>query len=103
MLELSQHEVNLGDLQPNTLKSFEVQVHNNGNEEITPHLTASCGCTVPTLEPKVILPGNDATIKAVFDTTGKKGFQRKSIHLTFPNDEGMSTTLSVSFKANIHE
>lgn len=44
--------------------------------------TATCGCTVPEIPKEPILPGAEATLKVVFDSTNKTGLQDKVITIT---------------------
>jgi hypothetical protein len=41
--------------------------------------TTSCGCTVPKYDTKPIPPGGDGNLEVVFDTSGRNGFQTKTI------------------------
>jgi hypothetical protein len=41
--------------------------------------TTSCGCTVPKYDTKPIPPGGDGNLEVVFDTSGREGFQTKTI------------------------
>jgi hypothetical protein len=41
--------------------------------------TASCGCTIPKYNRKPIPPGKTGILEVVFDTSGKKGKQSKTI------------------------
>ncbi|HTB51145.1 MAG TPA: DUF1573 domain-containing protein [Ferruginibacter sp.] len=41
--------------------------------------TASCGCTVADKPEQPILPGDTGYIKVIFNTTGKRGHNQKSI------------------------
>lgn len=42
----------------------------------------SCGCTVPEWPKKPIAPGQDGTIKVVFNSEGKQGVQHKKVYIT---------------------
>jgi hypothetical protein len=41
--------------------------------------TTSCGCTVPKYDTKPIPPGGNGKLEVVFDTSGRNGFQTKTI------------------------
>jgi hypothetical protein len=41
--------------------------------------TTSCGCTVPKYDTKPIPPGKNGNLEVVFDTSGRSGFQTKTI------------------------
>jgi hypothetical protein len=53
---------------------------NEGTEDlvITSAIT-SCGCTVPKYDKKPIPPGGKGDLEVVFDTSGRKGIQTKTI------------------------
>ncbi len=71
-----------------TVKQGDVIEHiftfkNTGkNDLIIRKSKASCGCTAVSLGSKIIKPGEEGSIKAVFNTRGKRGKQTKSINLT---------------------
>lgn len=54
-----------------------------------------CGCTVTEWTGDKIKPGKEGQIKAVFDPSGRPGFFRKSILVTFLPDS-VTTTLQIS-------
>jgi hypothetical protein len=41
--------------------------------------TASCGCTVPRWEKEPVKPGRAGTIEVIFDSSGRKGIQKKTV------------------------
>ena len=50
---------------------------------------ASCGCTIPEYPEDPVPPGGTGEITAKFNTEGKQGEQRKTIHITantYPNE-----------------
>jgi hypothetical protein len=57
---------------------FSFQNTGTGNLVIN-SATASCGCTIPKYNRKPIPPGKTGTLEVVFDTSGKKGKQSKTI------------------------
>jgi len=71
-----------------TLKQGESVEHiftfkNTGKNDLIIRKTkASCGCTAVQLGDKVIKPGQESSIKAIFNSRGKKGKQHKSITVT---------------------
>jgi len=42
-------------------------------------VTSSCGCTVPKYDSKPVPPEGNGSLEVVFDTSGKKGMQSKTI------------------------
>ena len=46
---------------------------------IVQSVNASCGCTVPSKPEETVMPGADASVKAVFDSQGRSGVNHKTI------------------------
>ena len=62
--------------------SFDFKFTNTGKSPlIITDATATCGCTVPDYPKTPVLPGENGTIKVVFDSTGKLGMQDKQVTL----------------------
>ncbi len=69
---------------------------NTGGEPlIIKDANSSCGCTVPAYPKHPIMPGEDANIKVVFDTTGKLGSQNKTVTI---KTNGKPSTATVAMK-----
>lgn len=81
-----------------TLKQGETTQHvfkfkNTGkNDLIIRKIKTSCGCTAATVGSKTIKPGEESSIKAVFNSRGKRGNQHKSITVTtnIPDVQGQA-------------
>jgi len=81
-----------------TLKQGEITEHifrfkNTGKNNLIIRKTkASCGCTAVQLGDKIIKPGAESSIKAIFNSRGKRGNQHKSITITtnIPDIEGQA-------------
>ena len=68
-------------------------VSNSGKRDlIIRRVKASCGCTAVTPDKKVIPEGESTEIKVVFNSSGKKGRQNKSITI-ITNDPKQPTTI----------
>ena len=60
--------------------SHDFHLKNNGkNDLMIRNVSASCGCTVVTPRDMVIKPGGSTVIQTVFDSSGKLGYQNKTI------------------------
>ena len=101
MLELSTHDVDLGTIEQGVTKHFQISVKNTSGTPITPRLSASCGCTTPTLEPATVPAHGVSQLLVKFDTMGKQGFQSKNAYVNYTNN-GNPIQLLLNFKANIH-
>jgi len=81
-----------------TIKQGETIEHvftfkNTGKNDLIIRKTkASCGCTAVQLGDKVVKPGQESSIKAIFNSRGKRGKQHKSITITtnIPDIEGQA-------------
>ncbi len=70
---------------------YTFKFKNTGKNDLIIRKTkASCGCTAVTLGNQIIKPGEEGSIKAIFNTSGKSGNQNKSITVTtnIPDVEG---------------
>ena len=90
-----------------TIKQGEIVEHlfeftNTGKSDlIIRHVKASCGCTAVKPEKNVLKPGETSSIKAVFNSRGRKGSQHKSITvITNDPDKPMYV---LSLKGNIED
>lgn len=97
MLRFSKHDMDLGKLEPNINKHFQITVFNDSNQDVTPKVDASCGCTTPVLEPKTIPANGSAQLLMGFNTQGRQGFQSKNVYVD--NTDG--TRLTFNFKAYV--
>jgi hypothetical protein len=57
---------------------FSYENKGSGNLVIT-SATVSCGCTVPKYDSKPVPPGGSGNLEVVFDSSGRKGKQTKSV------------------------
>jgi hypothetical protein len=56
---------------------------NNGTSDlIIKSASPSCGCTVPKFDKKPVRPGESGKIEVVFDTSGRRGLQTKTISVS---------------------
>jgi len=62
---------------------YEFKFKNTGTSDLIIRKTkASCGCTAIAPQDRVVKPGQESSIKAVFNTAHKKGKQTKTITVT---------------------
>lgn len=86
---------NLGTVKEGETVNFEFNVFNQSPNYVSPELHVSCGCTLPELEPKVILPNQMAVIKAKFESKGRRGLQSKKIWLKLPHENNLEFKFDV--------
>ncbi len=70
---------------------------NTGKEPlILTNVKASCGCTTPQWPREPIMPGQEASIKAVYNSKGRPGNFNKSITVTSNDSEAPTQVLYIS-------
>ncbi len=92
----------MGSIKDGQVIEVTYKFKNVGNTNlIINDVAAGCGCTVPEKPGKPFAPGEEGTIKAKFDGTGRKGINDKYVEVkanTKPN-----TTHVLTFKVNVTE
>lgn len=74
---------NFGHIREGEVVSYEFSFTNTGKSPlIITTASGSCGCTVPDYPKEPIVPGQSATLKVTFNSSGKSGHQEKSVTLT---------------------
>ncbi|NPA67058.1 MAG: DUF1573 domain-containing protein [Chlorobi bacterium] len=88
---LSDKTYNFGTIKQGDVIEHIFKFKNTGKSDlIIRKIKSSCGCTAATVGSKTIKPGEESSIKAVFNSRGKRGVQHKSITITtnIPEVEG---------------
>lgn len=53
---------------------------NEGNADlIIKRASASCGCTVPEFDRKPLAPGEESSLKVIYDSSGRSGLEVKTV------------------------
>lgn len=77
--------------------NYEYKLENKGKSDLIIRKTkASCGCTAIEPAQKVIKPGESTVIKTIFNSTGKKGVQNKTITIITNDPVNPSIELKVT-------
>ncbi|WP_281323812.1 DUF1573 domain-containing protein [Flavobacterium sp. IMCC34518] len=77
----------------------EFEFTNSGNVDlIITDAVGSCGCTVPEFPKNAIKPGENGSIKVLFNSTNRSGIQNKSVTITANTTKG---TEILNIKANV--
>jgi LEA14-like dessication related protein len=72
-----------GEITEGEKVSYEFKFKNVGKTPlIISDATATCGCTVPEFPKEPVKPGEEGTIKVVFNSAGKMGLQDKVVTVT---------------------
>lgn len=75
---------------------------NSGDSTVTIiETSASCGCTIPSLEKKVYEPGESGELNAVFDIGSRQGKQRKVITVVAEDSNGTKDTYELKLEVDI--
>lgn len=82
-IELSESNVDLGNIKFGGKAVTTVQVKNTGDKPlIISDAKASCGCTVPTWPKEPIAPGKSAPMTVEYTTTSKAGAFNKTVTIS---------------------
>ncbi|MEM1136418.1 MAG: DUF1573 domain-containing protein [Bacteroidota bacterium] len=85
-------EFNFGDIKEGELAEHIYAFKNTGNAPIViDQVKASCRCTTPEWPKEPIMPGESASIKAVFNSKGRPGNVYKTITITSNASETTKT------------
>ncbi len=86
-----------GDIEQGIKKEFTFELTNKGKSSlIIRNVRSSCGCTAVSPSKNVIAPGEMAPVKIVFDSTGKKGRQSKTVTVITNDPKNSTATLLIS-------
>lgn len=93
----SENAFDFGEINQDDKVEHIFNLINDGERDlIIRNVRSSCGCTAVSPSKKVIAPGETAPIKVVFDSTGKKGKQTKTITVITNDPQNPTTTLRIS-------
>ncbi len=91
-MEFREAEYAFGTVRAGTPVSHQFTFTNTGQVPLLiTDARSTCGCTVPSYPREPIAPGEEGTIRVRFDTTNKRGRQRKPITLTANTYPSMTT------------
>lgn len=92
--------VELDTIKQGKILNLSWRFKNNGNKPLVfANATSSCECTSIEKPEKAIAPGKQGVVKAIFDTKGMQGWQRKDVYLLLNNKSNLVQTLS--FAVNV--
>jgi len=79
-IDFEQVYYDFGDLKQGEQVSFVFEFTNTGGSPLLiKDAAASCGCTVPSFNKEPIDPGEKGSIEVVFDSSGRRGNQYKTV------------------------
>lgn len=99
VLAFDHMEHNFGSLKRGEKITHQFSLKNEGKRDLIIRATkASCGCTSPEPEKKVINPGDSGKIIVIFNSFGKKGEQHHTVTVITNDPENPETALEISGK-----
>lgn len=79
-ISFTEYQHDFGKVAEGEKISYTFAFENKGTSDLVIiSATTSCGCTVPKYDTKPIPPGDKGNLEVVFDTSGRSGFQTKTI------------------------
>ncbi|MFC2083418.1 DUF1573 domain-containing protein [Bacteroidota bacterium] len=96
----TESEYDFGDIIEGDIVSHDFTILNTGDDVLLINrVKASCGCTAAAPSKKELEPGESTGVKVTFNSSRRKGNQKKHVYV-FSNDP-KKPQLRLSFKANI--
>ncbi len=98
-VEFEQVYYDFGDLKQGEKVSYIFEFTNTGDSPLMiTDAAATCGCTVPRYDKEPISSGGKGSIEVVFDSTGRRGKQYKTIIVSTNTPKG---NIRLTIKANV--
>lgn len=98
-VEFEQVYHDFGDLKQGEKVSYVFEFTNTGGSPLMiTDAAATCGCTVPRYDKEPISPGGKGSIEVVFDSSGRRGKQYKTIIVSTNTPKG---NIRLTIKANV--
>ncbi|MDX2285606.1 MAG: DUF1573 domain-containing protein [Bacteroidia bacterium] len=92
VIEWASIDYDYGKVEAGKTVTYVYKVKNTGSNPLKlTRVKASCGCTTPEWSKDPIPPGGEGFVKASFNTTGRSGYQAKTITVTgnFPTNNAV--------------
>lgn len=97
---LDSTSIDLGKIKEGKQVEVSYRFKNTGDRPlVVVNVSASCGCTVPEKPEQPIAPGEEGTIKAKFDSQGRKGMNEK--HISVDANTKPSRSHQLSFRVEV--
>lgn len=89
--------LSFGEIKPKEKGKCDFLLENRGKSELIIRKTkSSCGCTAVIPGKNTIAPGKSISIRAIFDPTGKRGHQYKTITVLTNDPKNPEITLTIT-------
>ncbi len=101
-IEFERHYYDFGTIKQGEKVSYTFEFKNTGNGKlIIKDAYAACGCTVPKYKKEPIEPGEEGFVEVIFDSSGRRGNQYKSVKI-MANTPLKEKTLTIKAKVIIN-
>lgn len=98
-IDFEQVFYDFGDIHQGEQVAFVFEFTNTGKAPLLiKDVAASCGCTVPEYDKEPIAPGEKGGIEVIFDSSGRRGNQYKTMIVKANTPRG---TIRLTIKANV--
>lgn len=102
-IEFSAMEHDFGKVIQGEVVSYAFKFKNTGDADLViANISTSCGCTASEYPKTPVKPGQEETIEVIFDSSGRQGFQRKTLEVA-ANTQPTNSTLSITAMVVIPE
>ncbi|MFC2111470.1 DUF1573 domain-containing protein [Bacteroidota bacterium] len=99
IIKFKNEKYEFGEVTNGTKVTYNFEFTNEGKSDLIIRKTkASCGCTATNPEKTLLKPGESSFIKIVFNTSGRKGTQHKSITVICNDPKNFQKILHVQGK-----
>lgn len=95
-VEFTGEVYDFGEVPEGTKVTHQFKFTNTGSNPLKlTRVKASCGCTTPKYSEESVAPGEQGYIDVEFDSSGKPGFQNKSVTVTGNFADGVNKILRI--------
>ena len=103
LMEFSKLEHDFGKVIQGEVVTYAFKFKNTGKSDlIIANISAACGCTASEFPKTPVKPGEEEFIEVSFDSSGKQGFQNKTLEVA-ANTQPSNTVLTIKAQVIIPE
>jgi len=103
MIEFTTTEHDFGKVIQGEVVSYSFKFKNTGKSDLViANISAACGCTASEYPKEPVKPGEEKVIEVIFNSSGKQGFQNKTLTVA-ANTQPSNTTLTIKAQVIIPE
>ena len=103
MIEFATTEHDFGKVIQGEVVTYSFKFKNTGKSDLViANISAACGCTASEYPKDPVKPGEEKVIEVIFNSSGKQGFQNKTLTVA-ANTQPSNTTLTIKAQVIIPE